>query len=654
MMYSLLPHTEGRVWWLLAIGVLFAATASIDLFVPLGVVAWLLYLIPIWLLSRLVPFDARLVVGGAIAATLLITLIFALSAPSVHTWIAASNRTIGIGMIWIVSTLLVRGRRQAQALAASEAQFRASFESAAVGQAQLDAATGRFSRVNDRFCDITGFERDELLGLTPKDLTHPDDVITDQARLSSMLRGEIEEYHSEKRYIRKDGDIRWVRLSARLIRDAAGRPNRTIAVVEDVTERKDAEAALMRLTMDLERRVTERTKALTDSQDRLRALTTELNLTERRERRRLAGDLHDYLAQLLVVCRMKLSQALRKVDAPEAKAAIGEADEVLDRSLTYTRSLVSQLEPPVLEQFGLPTALAWLAEEMRRYELQVQVDRPEERPPLSHDQAGLLFQSVRELLMNVVKHAKSPRARIALEQKEDRLFVSVQDWGVGFDPAGPVETAVDKFGLFSIRERMRALGGALLVTSIPGQGTTATLTLPLTIGGEQRLASGEKSSGSVRMKNDERRGSSPTTHHPPLVTDQKNGTIRVLLVDDHAMVREGLRSLMQAYPEIEVVGEAGNGEEAVASAGDLYPHVVVMDVNMPVLGGIEATERITETRPGTVIIGLSVNASPRVQEAMKEAGAAALLSKESAAESLCRTILELYAESLRAPDVSRA
>jgi len=639
--------TRGPVLYA-AIGGLFGVIGFLDSTTPLGVVVWLLYLLPIWFLSRMVPFDARLVFGGAAVTTSLITVMFAVSSAGGQSWMSALNRGMGITLIWIVSLLLVRARRQEIALANSEEQFRLNFELAAVGQAQVSATTGRFIRVNDRFCEISGFPREDLLTMKPRDLTHPDDQAADEANLARLLRGETEEHHAEKRYLRPGGDVRWVRVSARLIRDRAGRPARTIAAVEDVTERKEAEAALMRLTLDLERRVLERTGALRDSQQRLRALTSELNLAEQRERRRLAGELHDYLAQLLVVARMKLSQTMKKLADPAPRQPLVEADEVLNRSLTYTRSLVAQLVPPVLQQFGLAAALGWLAEEMRRHELIVSVDAPQDRIPLSTDQEGLLFQSARELLMNVVKHAKTQRAQIGVEQADGQLTLTISDDGVGFDVESALEQATDKFGLFSIRERMYALGGSLTLDSKPGSGTTARLTLPLasqTASDESRVT-GDKSNTSQEP-------STASDHWSPVArhaSRHEQHPIRVLLVDDHAMVREGLRTLLNGYPEIEVVGEAGNGEEGVAQARHLNPQVVIMDVNMPRMDGIEATKRITAALPGTIVIGLSVNASAPVLEAMKRAGASTLLTKESAAESLYYTIRSVAPEAVPMPD----
>jgi DNA-binding NarL/FixJ family response regulator len=112
----------------------------------------------------------------------------------------------------------------------------------------------------------------------------------------------------------------------------------------------------------------------------------------------------------------------------------------------------------------------------------------------------------------------------------------------------------------------------------------------------------------------------------------------VLLVDDHAMVRQGLRGLLDGYADIEVIGEAANGEEAVSLGEEVRPDVIVMDANMPIIDGIEATRRLKRIRPQTVVIGLSVDNSPYIEQAMREAGVAAFHTKEAAVEELYRTI----------------
>ena len=129
---------------------------------------------------------------------------------------------------------------------------------------------------------------------------------------------------------------------------------------------------------------------------------------------------------------------------------------------------------------------------------------------------------------------------------------------------------------------------------------------------------------------------------------EKRASIPVLLVDDHAMVRQGLRSVMEGYPNIDIVGEASNGDEALKLVEKRRPAVVLMDINMPKLNGIEATAKIKSEHPEVAVIGLSVNAEFINQEAMKKAGASMLLAKEAVITELYNAILTVTNESLEA------
>jgi CheY-like chemotaxis protein len=245
----------------------------------------------------------------------------------------------------------------------------------------------------------------------------------------------------------------------------------------------------------------------------------------------------------------------------------------------------------------------------------------------------LLFQSVRELLINSAKHAGTGQAALTMEKRADHLCITVKDEGTGFDlaaaaagvPSGGISS---KFGLYSIQERMRALGGTFTINSALGHGTSATLVLPLAGSAETNVLN-PASSGTA--------DSALSTQHSIL---QKNATIRVLLVDDHAMVRQGLRSVLDAYADIQVMGEARDGVEAMKLVEQLRPQVVVMDINMPKMNGIEATLQIKTKWPETVIIGISVNVGDDNNDAMQRAGAATLLTKEAAVEQLHDTIVQ--------------
>jgi PAS domain S-box-containing protein len=264
-------------------------------------------------------------------------------------------------------------------------------------------------------------------------------------------------------------------------------------ILRDITQRVQSEKALresedrMRQSAgQLEQRVAERTEELMQSERRLRALATELNLAEQRERTRLANDLHDYLAQLLVLGRLTLGRAKRLELPAQAEKLIKETEETLSEALNYCRTLMAELSPPVLQEQGLPAGLKWLSEHMKGQNLEVAVKVDDANSVMfPKDSAVLLFQSVRELLINVAKHGAVKKATVTMTHQDGSLTIVVRDEN-GFDlPAATAAATISplssKFGLFSIRERMKALGGTFVIQSERGKGTTATLTFPLQV-----------------------------------------------------------------------------------------------------------------------------------------------------------------------------
>jgi len=489
--------------------------------------------------------------------------------------------------------------------------------------------------------------------------------------LSSALPLSEEEFHrqlmengrwqGEIRQTTKDGQAVIVESRMVTLTEEFG----CILVLEtnrDVTERRAIHEKVCRLAEELEDRVKDRTKELLQSQTLLRQLASELTIAEQRERRRLATDLHDYLAQLLVCARLKVAQSRGRMKDSEVESWLGESDDILQQALTYTRSLVAQLTPMALHEFGLAAALKWLADQMRQqYRLSVQVDVQQGMSvTLPEDQSVLIFQSIRELLINVAKHARIDQAAVRMEQRDGRLVIAVIDEGLGSDTTTSPPPTSSKFGLFSIGERMRALGGTFEFRSIHGKGTTATLTLPLPVAGADTPAPTPKSQShvvpqqqppateleysQVRAQRSAFGGSPERMRQSDSLEDKLR--IRVLLVDDHALVRSGLSSVLRYHTELQVVGEAADGQEAVALAVALKPDVVVMDVNMPRMDGVEASKRIKRELPGTVVIGLSMHEGGHHESAMRESGAAAYLTKDSAAERLIETILRCRAASL--------
>ncbi|MBX3300618.1 MAG: response regulator [Nitrospira sp.] len=381
-----------------------------------------------------------------------------------------------------------------------------------------------------------------------------------------------------------------------------------------------------------------RTKELIESQERLRALASDLTLTEQRERRKVAGDLHDYLAQLLVAGRMKLRRAAASMTDSSGSQLLQELDQIFQDSLQYTRTLIADLAPPALQEFGLTHALQWLSEHMRPHGLTVEVHVNADRINLPDDQAILIFQSVRELLLNVVKHGGTNHAMVAVETTSTELLITVTDGGHGFDPSVMADhdsAASSRFGLFSIHERMSAMGGRQEISSAPGRGTKVSLVLPY-----WPIAQTAKSGDIGKEKGAMKEGQRLPTRRPPLSPQlpQESAVIRVLLVDDHVMVRHGIKSLLEGHEHFVVIGEASDGQQALAMTLDLRPDVVIMDVNLPVLDGIAATRQITRDCPETVVVALSVHGDRHVMESMHASGAAAFVSKAAVMEELYEAI----------------
>jgi len=495
-----------------------------------------------------------------------------------------------------------------------------------------------------------GCSSDDLLLVGPealKQLVHQEDlpmVLQRLERLSSLKDDEILEF--ECRLQHRSMEWRWINSrNVVFARDAEGQPIQILGTAQDITDRKQNEQsriekeealrrAEQRWTLLLEQKVAERTGELNHSRSRLRTLASQLTLVEQRERQRIAGELHDYLAQLLALGRMKLGQAKRDDMTSRSRDFIEESEEVLAQALTYTRSLVAELSPPILRESGLPMAIKWLAEQMSRRNMTVAVGCDPDLPWVNEDQSVLLFQSARELLINVSKHAGTSRASVSVSVKEKLLHLCVADDGVGFDSTDTSATGKGMgFGLFSIRERMEDLGGTMSIESALGQGTKITLSVPLEEKSLDRngvwpTGKSNKMETEVALPDIHSRNPRPTS------------VSRVLLVDDHVLLRQGLRTVLEEYADIEVVGEATDGEDAVRLAKSIKPDVVIMDINMPHMDGIEATRRLNKELPGTIVIGLSISNEKEMEKALREAGAVSFLTKDVATEQLHDTIVQ--------------
>jgi signal transduction histidine kinase/CheY-like chemotaxis protein len=389
-----------------------------------------------------------------------------------------------------------------------------------------------------------------------------------------------------------------------------------------------SEKHLRELSNSLEEQVIIRTAELRDQTVRLRNLTAELTSAEQRERKRLAALLHDGLQQSLVAAKMALASAADASMSEAAKDELNNAVELLDEAVRDARDLTRELRPPVLYESGLVDALKWLAKETsRRHNVHVSVKASGTLAWLSDDAKALLFESVRELVFNAVKHAEAQEITIEATETRRHLLLAVRDNGRGFESEPAAISSGDGFGLFSIRERIASLRGSMDIISTPNAGTSIELKLP-SLAASAAAAMGKDAPVSPAAER--------TTPEP----SQADRRTRVLIADDHPILREGLANILTRDSRLAVVAQAGDGLEAIEAVKRHNPDVVLMDVNMPRMNGIEATRVICRRWEEIAVIGLSVQDDDATARSMIDAGAAAFLSKSGNAAQMISTVVE--------------
>ena len=341
----------------------------------------------------------------------------------------------------------------------SEEWFRTVFQSSRDAVFILDR-DARIVQANMAATMLTGYSRSEMKNISGTDLlehySQPDftaffDRI--QAGTEVMVEAAIR---------RKDGDLIYTEFNSRNIRigdqwfmHTAGR---------DITSRKESEQQLL------------------DYQDKLRDLAAEVALTESRERRRIAGELHDQIGQTLLLTKIKAERVLELNTQQDVSENLNEIIVLLNQLVEDLQRSITDLSPPVLEVLGLEAAIRWLADKIQcQCDVDVHFGGNNRRLMLSEDMTYLLFRAVRELVVNAVNHGRPKRIQIGLLKEDSRIRLEVTDDGRGFDTGALWQPSLAKkgIGLFGIKESLSPLGGKFEIQSAVGQGTLATLILPL-------------------------------------------------------------------------------------------------------------------------------------------------------------------------------
>jgi signal transduction histidine kinase len=289
---------------------------------------------------------------------------------------------------------------------------------------------------------------------------HRDDRPVLSAALVRMRTTERDEW--TLRITPRDSEIRIAHVTARAVRRWGGELETVRWIIRDVTEQSRAD------------------KALRSSRERIRMMASQLALVEEQERRRIATEIHDHISQSLAVAKLRLGM-LRESLAPEQLQAVDEVRGLLSQAIAESRSLTFELSPAILYELGLGAAIEWLIEQRSNFGVQFEFQNESTDLHLRRDLAVTIFRAVRELLVNIVKHAQASQAVVRMSHAGHQLIIEVEDNGVGFNvperlTRRPGDTSL---GIFSVQERLDHLGGTTEIKSTPGKGTLVRLTAPL-------------------------------------------------------------------------------------------------------------------------------------------------------------------------------
>ena len=355
-------------------------------------------------------------------------------------------------------------RKSEESLRRAVAHNRSLIEASLDPLVAIDAE-GRITDVNAATEKITGYSRTELVGTDfTAYFTSPG-----QARIGfqkAFSNGQAQNFALEIRH--RNGLTTPVLYNASVYRDPAGSIIGVFAAARDITARKLAE------------------QAVESYQNELRSLSSRLLLSEEQARRQIAVTLHDTVGQTLALSKLKLGALANLLHEEEARNSLNEIRRIFDSAVQQTRTLSFELSPPILYELGLDAALEWLGEQYEKpYGFRTHFVAEGDKSRFDESLNILVFQSVRELLANAGKHAAAKNVRISCVTSDDNVVITVADDGKGFNAEKISEVLRKKnsLGLFSIRERMKHMGGQLSIESAPGRGTSATLIVPVMLKG---------------------------------------------------------------------------------------------------------------------------------------------------------------------------
>ena len=326
-------------------------------------------------------------------------------------------------------------------------RFRDLFNNRLVGIAITSPNKHRL-KVNDRWCEMIGYSREELASISWTELTHPDDLASDVAQFQRILSGEIRDYTLEKRFLRKNGEILYCEISVTAVRTTIGGLSYAVGLAVDSTQSKRAEQSLAEMT-----------GKLIEAQEQ--------------ERARIGRELHDDIGQRLALLALDID--LLRQNPSRMSLRLRDLRTQIDEISVDIQSLSHDLHAAKLEYLGAVAGIkSWCMDFGQRFKIPISFNG-NVRTKLPQSIGICLFRVVQEALHNVVKHSGAKRAEVTLKECPNEVHLVIKDGGRGFDE----HEVRGGLGLISMRERIRLAGGAITLDSGPGCGTTIYVRVPL-------------------------------------------------------------------------------------------------------------------------------------------------------------------------------
>jgi len=329
----------------------------------------------------------------------------------------------------------------------------------------IRASDGVIVYTNPKFEEMFGYRPGELIGKHVSVINAPTEK-TPKETAEEIIKvlNEKGSWRGEICNIKKDGTPFWCYAGVSIF-DHPEHGRVWVSMHTDITERKQAE------------------KKVLEDQEQLRSLASELSLVEERERRRIAEGLHDEISQPLAFLDIKLDLLKKSAKERSFIDSFSEMQTTIHKLISSARSFTFDLSSPVVYELGLEAGIEdWLHTNIQaKRGIATTFEDDGQSKPLDDDMRAFLFKAVKELLVNVVKHAKASSVKVSIVRDEDKIKICVEDNGVGFNPAEKTGRLFDPsgYGLFSIRERLDYLRGSVDIESKLGHGTRVTLVAPL-------------------------------------------------------------------------------------------------------------------------------------------------------------------------------